>query len=252
MKIAGVIPARLASTRLPRKVLRDIEGKPLIQHVYERTNQSELLDKVYVATPDKEIIKVVSDFGGNSILTGPHPTVLDRCSEAAEHLNKLDYDLIVVVQGDEPLVKPEMIDLVLRPNYSSLFITCLIKKLNSSDDPWNPNTVKVIKNKSDSIIYLSRSVIPGVTPEKYDTGNVPIYKQVCVMGFRIKQLINFGKMDMGPLEQSEGIDLVRYPENGIFLIKAIESPFETQAVDTAEDLEKVRRIIRYENNWPSK
>lgn len=252
MKIAAIIPARLASTRLPRKVLRDVEGKPLIQHVYERSAKAELLDTVYVATPDEEIMNVVKDFGGKVILTGEHNTVLDRCSNAAEHLKKLDYSHVVVVQGDEPLVKPEMIDLAMRPFPHKANITCLFQEISENDDPWNPNMVKLILDRRGYIIYLSRSVIPGITPEKYKKNKVKILKQVCIMGFRINNLLGFKKLPMGPLEKSEGIDLIRYPENGHFYTLGVNSPFSTQAVDTAEDLEKVRSVIRNENSRNSK
>lgn len=240
---AALIPARLDSTRLPRKVLRDIHGKPLIQHVYENTSQSELVDEVYVATPDIEIIDVVKSFGGKAVLTTPQPTVLDCCADAAELLVKLNYEFFVVVQGDEPMVRSEMIDLALKPFPKYASVSCLVKKLDDGDDPWNPNTVKVIKDAYDHIIYLSRSVIPGVTPEKYDTGSATIYKQVCIMGFTDLELSRFHKFSQEFMERSEGIDLVRYPEHGCFYVVAVESQYDTQAVDTAEDLEKVRRLM---------
>jgi len=244
-RLAAIIPARLESTRLPRKVLLDINGKPLIQWVYERTERAISVDEVYVATPDKEIIDVVHSFGGKSILTGEQPTVLDRCAEAALTLDNPPYRYIVVVQGDEPMVYPEQIDLVVKEIKSrSCHGICMVKRLDENDDPWNPNMVKAILNEKGMFVYLSRSVIPGSTPEKHGKFDPVLYKQVCIMAFENTYLRRFGRMEMGPLERSEGIDLVRYIEHGWGLTQAVESPFETQAVDTQEDLDKVREMLK--------
>lgn len=243
-KVAAIIPARLASTRLPRKVLRDIHGKPLIQWVYERTAQAVSVDEVFVATPDKEIIDAVHSFGGRAILTGEQPTVLDRCAEAALTLDNPPYRYVVVVQGDEPMVYPEQVDLVVKEIKSrSCHGVCMVKKLDENDDPWNPNMVKAIIDHRNMFIYLSRSVVPGSTPEKHGKFDPVLYKQVCIMAFENTYLRRFGRMEMGPLERSEGIDLVRYIEHGWGLTQAVESPFDTQAVDTQEDLEKVREML---------
>ena len=243
MSTAIVIPARLASTRLPRKALRDIHGKPLIQWVYERSAKSLFVDKVFVITPDVELKDVVEGFGGNVILTGPAPTVLDRCSMVTDNLSEMGFDHTLVVQGDEPTIFPEMIDMLVRRKVQ--FGACLVKKIDATEDVYNPNMVKAIFDSSGFFIYLSRSVIPGGSPEKDYRGYQPTYyKQVCVMNFKTDFLGRFKDMLMGPLERSEGIDLIRFIENEYKLIEAIETEYQTQAVDTAEDLEKVKRMLR--------
>jgi len=244
MSVAVVIPARLASTRLPRKALRDIHGKPLIQWVYERSKASDYVDEVFVATPDKELEDVVVGFKGKIIRTGPAPTVLDRCSMAADVLEQMGFKVTVVVQGDEPTIYPEMIATALGPEG---YGTCLIKKLRPEDDIHNPNMVKAIIDVNGYFSYLSRAAIPSRSPEKdYQEFVTPYYKQVCVMKFDTKFLSKFKDMPMGPWERTEGIDLLRYIENGYKVIKAIETKFDTQAVDTAEDLEKVREMLKCE------
>jgi 3-deoxy-manno-octulosonate cytidylyltransferase (CMP-KDO synthetase) len=237
MKKAVVIPARLASTRLPRKALRDVHGKPVIQWVYERSKKSKLIDDVFVATPDEELKQVVENFGGKVILTGPASTVLDRCSMAADNL--IRYKNIIVVQGDEPTIYPEMIDLVADKKNQ----ICLIKEI-SREEAGNPNTVKALIDNDKYFIYLSRSVIPGSSPEKDYRGFIPkYYKQVCVMKFDTPVLRKFKDWKMSQIERSEGIDLLRFIERGI-KIKSIETNYKTQAVDTIEDLEKVRRLLK--------
>jgi 3-deoxy-manno-octulosonate cytidylyltransferase (CMP-KDO synthetase) len=237
---AVIIPARLASTRLPRKPLRDIKGKPMIQHVYEGCWGSELVEEVYVATEDEEIADVVKGFGGRVILTGKADNVLMRCSMAAEHIEQTTRNKVVVVQGDEPMVRYEMIDLALR---GKDLISCLIKPIEEYEDAWNPNMVKAIIDNQGYFVYLSRSLIPGTTPEKHGAFVPTIYKQVCIMAFNVPQLIMYKSMEMGPLERAEGVDLLRYIEHGHDYIRAIESPYETLCVDTQEDLEIVRRMM---------
>jgi 3-deoxy-manno-octulosonate cytidylyltransferase (CMP-KDO synthetase) len=238
---AVIIPARLASTRLPKKPLRDINGKPMIQHVYEGCFGSELVDEVYVATEDEEIADAVRGFGGKVILTGKADNVLMRCSMAVEHVIVTGRNKVVVVQGDEPMVRYEMIDLVLRGKDS---ISCLIKPIEETEDPWNPNMVKAIIDKQNYFVYLSRAAIPGMTPEKHGLYIPAVYKQVCIMAFDAQQLSMYKKLEMGPLERAEGIDLLRYIEHGHDYIRAIESPYETQCVDTQEDLELVRGMMK--------
>lgn len=235
---AIVIPARLASTRLPRKVLRDIHGKPLIWHVYQGCLGSDLADEVYVATEDQEVVDVVSKFG-KAILTPKANNVLDRCSMAADHLADKGHDTVVVVQGDEPMVRYEMIDLAIRGNQLA---TCLVKK--TDEDPWNPNMVKAVIDRQGFFIYLSRLPIPGTTPEKHGAFKSVVYKQVCIMAFQTNLLQKYKTMAMGPCEQSEGIDLLRYIEHGYHLIRAVESPYETQCVDTQEDLDLMAELMK--------
>jgi 3-deoxy-manno-octulosonate cytidylyltransferase (CMP-KDO synthetase) len=242
-KIAVVIPARMASTRLYGKVLKDIHGEPLIWRVYQGCMGSEFVESedVFVITPDMEIVAAVRSRGGKALVTGPAETVLARCSQVASLQSFEKYDLIVVVQGDEPMVKPEMIDLAIqRLNLCS--VSCLVKEVEKGTDVVNPNMVKLVMDQRNRVIYFSRVPIPGLTPERHaGTARPPFYKQVCVMAFTLNALREYNAWPLGPLERSEGIDQIRYLENGMN-IQGIISDFETQAVDTQEDLEKVREL----------
>ena len=233
MKTAVVIPARLASTRLSRKVLKDIHGKPLIQWVYERSSIEDV--DVFVATPDMELARAVTEFGGKTVLTGPAPTVLDRCSMAVEILH--NHDNFIVVQGDEPTIYPEQVKEML--NWRD---ACMYKQIDW-EQAKDPNTVKAVVSYQGFFRYLSRSVIPGGSPEKdYRDFTPEYYKQVCVMSFSREALLNYGKLQMCNAEKSEGIDLLRFLEHG-YEIRAIETTWDTQAVDTQEDLDKVREML---------
>jgi 3-deoxy-manno-octulosonate cytidylyltransferase (CMP-KDO synthetase) len=236
---AIVIPARLASTRLPRKPLRNINGKPMIWYVYQGCLGSDLADEVYVATEDEEIVDVVNGFGGKAILTPKAINVLDRCSMAADHLKDKGHKTVVVVQGDEPQVRPEMIDLAIRGNVHG---TCLYKV--TDEDVWDPNMVKVLLDKQSRFVYLSRLPIPGVTPEKHSQLKIEYKKQVCIMAFETAFLQRYKHMEMGPFERAEGIDVLRFLEHGLHLIRGVESPYETHCVDTEQDLEMVRDLMR--------
>lgn len=236
--VAIVIPARLASIRLPGKVLKDIHGKPMIRHVYDAASGADLADDVFVATPDEEIIDVVSGFGGRAILTREHSTMLGRCSEAAEHLDSLNYKTVVVVGGDEPMIRPEMIDLALRNHQ---VMTCLVAKMQPDEDPSNPNTMKVLLGHDNSIIWFSRAAIPGKKPMQ--DCDVEYYKQVDVLVFNTQMLVRFNSMAQGPLERAEGIDMNRYMENGWGLMKGVLSPFDTRSVDTQEDLDAIIKAM---------
>lgn len=254
-----VIPARMASTRLPGKVLKDINGKPLIQHVYEKSMKCKEINNVIVLTPDEEILEVVDSFNGVAFKTGKYSTVLGRCAEGVRLLGQAgNHADIVVVQGDEPMITPEMIKLSLdgyreRAFYSfgkheAPFGSCLYKKI-SREEAQNANTVKCIIGHSrvgPIFQYLSRSVIPGTTPEKDGKAITEFYKQVCIMTFKPSALVWYGNPVLSNIEKSEGIDLLRFVLNGISII-AIESFEDTQAVDTQADLEKVRELLKNED-----
>lgn len=243
--VAVVIPARLSSTRFPRKVLADIHGKPLIQHVY-RGCHSDMVSEVFVATEDDELVDIVEGFGGIAINTGPARTVLDRCSMAASHDILGQYKTIVVVQGDEPMVNPSMVELavnaLLDRNHD---VTCCFKELDSDENPSNVNIIKtVLKNRDWEFGWFSRSPIPVPSPEKDYANNIQLYlKQVCIMAFRAATLVGFRYLPMRAVEATEGIDLLRYLENGKD-IGAVYSSHKTHAVDVPDDLELVRRLIK--------
>ena len=159
MKTIGVIPARYGSTRLPGKPLADICGKPMIQHVYERVKRASLLDDVIVATDDERIVRTVVDFGGKAVLTST--THLSGTSRTAEVVKKMEVDVVVNIQGDEPFIHPEQIDLLCATfDSSDTQISTLVKKITSPDELFNHNNVKVVMNKKNEAIYFSRSPIP--------------------------------------------------------------------------------------------
>lgn len=240
-KIACIIPARLASTRLPRKVLADIHGKPVIRHVYDRCIMAKKIADVFVATPDLEIKQIIEHHGGNAILTGEASTVLDRCSKVVPILRNRGFNSMVVVQGDEPMIDPQMIDDICREHDGHSAI-CMYKEIDESELD-NPNTVKAVISDHGYFVYLSRAPIPGKTPEKYGEFTPPYYKQVCVFAFGMLMIEAFGNLEMGPIERSEGIDVLRLIEHGI-PVQALESKYETHAVDVEEDLEILRELMQ--------
>jgi 3-deoxy-manno-octulosonate cytidylyltransferase (CMP-KDO synthetase) len=240
--VAVVIPARLASTRFPRKVLADINGKPMIQHVYERS-KINMVQEVYVATEDQEIVDVVHGFGGKAINTGPAPTVLHRCSLAAGNEMLSRHEMVVVVQGDEPMVTEPMIRGVIQ-QLGSNDLNCSYRRLEDDEDPSNPNLVKVaLSNMKREIGWLSRSPIPTISPEGDYSHIKPVYRrQVCIMAFRTDVLARYRFLFMRDSEMTEGIDVLRFIENG-YRIQAVRAPQKIFCVDVPEDLEQVKKWL---------
>jgi 3-deoxy-manno-octulosonate cytidylyltransferase (CMP-KDO synthetase) len=241
-----LIPSRLASTRLPGKALADIHGKPTIQRVYEGCVGADGIDKIYVATPDKEIADVVEGFGGQFVMTGPHDTVLGRCAEASRILKP---DVVVIVQGDEPMVNPHMISLSLgglnshykRGTKIMSGISTLVTEIAEDEDINNPNMVKMILDHNDYLLYVTRAAVPVTTPEKHPVVMPTLYKQSSIMAFGHRSLEVFDTLPPADLELAEGIDMLRLMYYG-HPIKVIVSPYVTQALDTAEDLERIREL----------
>ncbi len=233
----GVIPARLGSTRLPRKVLMDLCGKPVIQHVYEQTCKSRLLDDVIVACDDKSILDVVKGFGGKAVLTSKdHTTGTDRLAEV---VNELDVTYIINIQGDEPLVNPLTIDdlvSVMHKNHDTVMAT-VIKKSTSREEFLSPDVVKAVVDDRGSVLYFSRSPIPTLLKE-----GQPFFKHIGLYAFTKEFLFTFKKFPPSYLEKSERLEQLRALENG-YGIKAIETTFETIGIDTEADLEKARKIL---------
>lgn len=239
MKFLGVIPSRYASTRLEGKPLKDICGHTMIEWVYKRTKLSNL-DEVVVATDDKRIYKEVEKFGGKAILTRKdHENGTSRIAEVCEKYS--DYDVIVNVQGDEPLIEPDMINSIIESfkNDSTISMSTLKYKLDKMEDIENPNYVKVITDKKGYALYFSRSVIPY--PRKLDIQNY--YKHVGIYGYKREFVIEYAKMEPTPLELSESLEQLRALENG-YRIKVMETPYKILGVDTQEELEKVREYIK--------
>jgi len=237
MKVLCVIPARYASTRLPGKPLKDIAGKPMICRVYDRVIQANKVSKTIVATDDERILTAVRTSGGVAMLTRvDHPTGTDRLAEVAE--NFPDFELIINVQGDEPLVEPMVIDsLVDVFEADSELKMATVKKLMTDEaEIENPNNVKVVTDKTGYAMYFSRSVVPYLR-----NGGCPVYKHIGIYAYKRDFLMDYSKMDSTPLEKSESLEQLRVLENG-YRIKVVETTAKLVGVDTAEDLAKVNEI----------
>ncbi len=245
MRVTAIIPARFASTRFPGKPLADILGKPMIQWVYERTSQSEMVDRVIVATDDVRIRKAVEAFGGEAQMTrDDHPTGTDRLAEVA---SRIDTDLIVNVQGDEPLIAPEMIDMAVAPLVEdpALPMGTLMTPLVGLEEYRNPNVVKVVASRNGCALYFSRAPIPH--PRDYADDlearfmEIPAFKHIGLYVYRKEFLLAYPNMESTPLENLEKLEQLRALEHG-YPIRVVKTDLVAQGVDTPEDLEKVRAM----------
>jgi 3-deoxy-manno-octulosonate cytidylyltransferase (CMP-KDO synthetase) len=244
MKITAIIPARYASTRFPGKALAEIGGKPMIQHVYERTSRASLVNEVIVATDDERIQQAVLSFGGICCMTSSeHETGTDRLAEVAK---SLEADVIVNVQGDEPLIEPEMIDQAIRPflTDSSLRMGTLKTRIRCLHDFLGPNVVKVVTDREGYALYFSRSPLPffrdkwrDLKDESFASGKLLCYKHVGLYVFKRDFLLEYAAMTPTFLELSEKLEQLRAVENGI-RIRVEETDFESIGVDTPDDLVK--------------
>lgn len=247
MYVVAIIPARYASTRLNGKPLLHIDGKPMIQWVYERAKKAKLTNDVIAATDDKRVFDAVRYFGGKAVMTShEHRTGTDRIAEAADGLN---VDIIVNVQGDEPLIEPEMIDAAIRPlaNDSEIVAATLKTKIKDEKELNNPNVVKVVTDKNDFALYFSRLPIPYVReqenpPRPLEKGGLGHFKHIGLYVYRKDFLLKFARMKPTPLEEAEKLEQLRVLENG-YKIKVVETKHDSIGVDTEEDLEKVRKIV---------
>jgi 3-deoxy-manno-octulosonate cytidylyltransferase (CMP-KDO synthetase) len=245
MKITVIIPARYASVRFPGKALADILGKPMIQRVYERAQKATLVSEVIVATDDERIAAAVRAFGGLVEMTAKsHETGTDRLAEVAR---SLDSDLVVNVQGDEPLIEPVMIDQVVRPLVEdpAIVIGTLKTQIKTLHDFLSPNVVKVVTDQNGFALYFSRSPLPNyrdkwndLKDEKFAAGTILSYKHVGLYVYRREFLIKYSEMPQTSLELAEKLEQLRALENG-YRIKVVETEHETIGVDTPGDLEKV-------------
>lgn len=238
MRIAAIIPARYASTRFPGKPLVPILGIPMIERVYRNVSQSKSIHDVWVATDDPRIEEVVFGFGGKCIMTSKdHQTGSDRLAEAAE---KLDVDLVVNVQGDEPLIRGEALDPLIELFFQdgSLQMATLKSKISDPEEIHNPNVVKVITNKFDEAIYFSRNPIPY----NRDGRNVEYYKHIGVYAYTRDFLLKFVSMPQTELELAESLEQLRALENGI-KIKVAETNIKPIGVDTPQDISKVEAFL---------
>jgi len=239
MRVDAVIPVRMASSRYPGKPLVDIEGFPMVEHVYRRTKKSEAVDGTYVATPDEEIREEAEAFGAGVIMTGEHSRATDRVAEAAR---SLDGDIVIVMQGDEPLVYPDMVDAAVEPMVHDESIDCvnLGRAIETESAFRDPNNVKVVVDGDWNAMYFSREPIPNLHDTTFEETGV--YKQVCVIPFRREALFEFSSFAETPLERAESIDMLRLLENGR-TVKIVETDRSIHAVDTPEDHEMVNAMM---------
>lgn len=240
MKFIAIIPARYASSRFPGKPLADMDGKPMIQRVYEQVKRS--LSDVYVATDDERILKAVEGFGGKAVMTSTeHRSGTDRCNEAYNKIGQ-SFDVVLNIQGDEPFIFPEQIEL-LKACFTddTVEIATLVKPFDKKGGLvalQNPSTPKVVLSKKKEAIYFSRSIIPFLRDvEKADWPNEHVfYKHIGIYGYRTDVLQQITQLPPGMLEQAESLEQLRWIENG-FKIKVGITNHETIGIDTPEDLE---------------
>lgn len=256
-RVVAIIPARFNSTRLPGKPLADLSGKVLIQHVYERVKTAKLIDHTIVATDDMRIFEAVEGFGGEAVMTSiSHESGTDRIAEVAE---KLECEFVINVQGDEPFIRPEMIDEVveLLDGDERVSIGTLAKKTSDINEIISPNVVKVVKDDEGFALYFSRAPIPfdrdGWNIEKRvdseifnlsfpgsDTDRFFCYKHIGIYGYRKEELIRFASTEMSELEKTEKLEQLRALAIGM-KIKVKETEHETFGIDTADDLRKAEK-----------
>lgn len=246
MNIIGIIPARMASSRFPGKPMEKILGMPMIGHVYHRSKMCKNLNDVWVATCDKEIIDYIESIGGKAVMTADtHQRASDRSAEALKKIEKLTkkkVDFVAMIQGDEPMLIPDMLDELVNPvlKNKKLPVVNLISKIESEEEFTSPNTVKLVLNNEGFILYFSREPIPS--KKKYND-KIPMWKQLGLINFSRTALLDYIKMTPTPLEIIESVDMNRFLEHGV-KIKAVSTQFQTYAVDTKQDLENVEKLLK--------
>lgn len=245
MKILGVIPSRYASSRFPGKPLADMLGKSMLQRVYEQVSKATALTKVLVATDDARIFDHVKKFGGRVCMTSPdHPSGTDRCQEALHSLTET-FDFVVNIQGDEPFIDPNQIDLLCRSLDGTIELATLIQKISTLEQLHAPGEAKVVLNKNKEAIYFSRSPIPFVqkaAPQEWLT-KATFYRHVGLYAYRTDILAQITQLKQSPLETAESLEQLRWIENG-FKIKTIETEMEESiCIDTPEDLQKALALL---------
>ena len=242
----AIIPARMASTRFPGKPLAPIQGIPMIGHCYYRSKMSQCLDGVYIATCDEEISDYARTIGATCIMTSKsHERASDRIAEAMLKLEKetgVLHEIVVLVQGDEPMLHPEMIDIAVTAleENPKIMVANGIAEIKTTVEFDDVNEIKVVVDRQMNAIYFSREPIPSRA--KWD-GVVPMWKQVCIIPFRRDYLLEFNETPQTPLEKVESIDMLRVIENG-GMVRMVKMHHQTLSVDTPEDLNKVRKLMR--------
>ena len=238
--VIGVIPARMGSSRYPGKPLEPILGKPMIWHIWKRSALSGVLDTLVIATCDEEIRRAAESFGANVVMTSDrHTRSGDRVAEAA---GKLTGDIVLNIQGDEPLVHPQLIRDVVAAFNGRPGVQCVnpIAPIVDPEDITSPNTVKVVCDLEGKVLYFSRYPIPS---DLMGPRMGPVYRQVPILAFRRQFLFDLARLEEGPLERQESVDLLRILEHGL-PIHAVHTTFQTVAVDVPGDVQRVEQLLR--------
>jgi 3-deoxy-manno-octulosonate cytidylyltransferase (CMP-KDO synthetase) len=248
MNCIGIIPARYASTRFPGKPLIVIDGKSMIQRVYEQVKLAESISDIIVATDDERIFNHVKNFGGNVSMTAEnHNSGTERCAEVIDKINENNIDVVINIQGDEPFIQPSQIDLLAACFvHPKVEIATLIKKIENVDDIFNSNVVKVVKDINNRAIYFSRAGIPfqrGISQHKWIDNGTDFYKHIGIYAYRKTILKQIVQMPLSSLEKSESLEQLRWIENGFAIYTAV-TEFESIAIDTPEDLKKLEAYTK--------
>ena len=245
-EVIAIIPARMGSSRFPGKPMARIHGVPMVGHVYFRTQMCSLLRETYVATCDQEIYEYILSVGGKAIMTSDsHERCSDRTAEAmlkVESAAGLKVDIVVMVQGDEPMVTPEIIEAAVDPMLGdpSIQVVNLMARIKTVEEFEDPNEVKVVVDLNSRALYFSREPIPS---RRKGVKDVPMLKQVCIIPFRRDYLLRFNSLPETQLERIESVDMMRVIEHG-GQVKMVMTGTETLSVDTPEDLQRVADLMK--------
>ena len=245
LKILALIPARMGSGRFPGKPMAQILGKPMIGHVYERVAKSPLLAMTAVATCDQEIFDYIESIGGVAVMTADtYERASDRCAEALlklENLYNIRYDIVVMVQGDEPMTHPDMIAEAVQPllDDADVNVVNLLGQIHDIAEFEDRNCIKLVCDLKLNALYFSREPIPTLCK----TDNIPMGKQVCIIPFRRDYLLEYTRLAPTPLEIAESVDMMRILEHGM-KVRMAPTKHNTQAVDTYTDLQKVEKLMQ--------
>jgi len=245
MNILALIPARMGSSRFPGKPMAEILGMPMIGHVYNNVSKANAVTMTAVATCDEVIFEYIESIGGIAVMTkNTYERASDRCAEALTKIEKstgIVFDIVVMVQGDEPMTHPDMLDEAIKPMLadSSIMVTNLLGRIDSHEEFHDRNCIKVVCDLQSNAIYFSREPIPtqGKSP------NITMSKQVCIIPFRRDYLMKYTSLAPTPLEISESVDMMRILEHGD-QIKMVPTKHQSYAVDVPDDLIRVEKLMQ--------
>ena len=243
-KILGVIPARFGSTRFPGKALANVDSRTMLQHVYERVSMARYLQNVIIATDDDRIYNEARRFGARVQMTrADHLSGTDRVAEVASAFE--DVELVVNIQGDEPLIDPDAIDMAVLPllEEPAIPMGTLKKRIEDPRELTDPNVVKVVTDRFENAIYFSRATIPYMRETGLNNTPISFFKHIGLYVYRREFLLRYAALPVGPLEQTERLEQLRALENG-FRIRVVETDYESFGIDTPDDLERVQALIR--------